>query len=124
MAWGSAQYSQVLGGGLAASRRQVLCAGVFTTGSSVPERVGCFTATKSFLATLTVQLETTAGTAHARLWNGASSIAAVFTVNPTSTRLTVPNVPIVAGVTYTLEIYRSGAGSTIDRAIITYGDLS
>src|SRR5512136_2895881 len=124
MAWGSAQYSQVLGGGLAASRRQVLCAGVFTSGSLTPERVGAFTATRTFNGTLTVQLETTAGTAHARLWNGTTSIAAVFTINPTTTRLTVPNVPIVAGVTYTLEIYRSGAGSTTDRAIITYGDLA
>jgi hypothetical protein len=114
----------VLGGGLAAGRRQVLCAGVFETGSATPERVGSFTATRSFLATLTVQLETTAGTAHARLWNGTTSIAAVSTISPTTARLTVSGIPIVAGTTYTLEISLSGAGSSTDRAIIVYGDIA
>jgi len=100
-------------------------AGVNSQGVATPTRVGGRIATVSQTMTLVVQLEATAGEAHARLWDvtNSSLVTEVSTLSTTSVRLTAAGLAIVAGHAYELQIWLVGGAPPTDRAIATYGEL-
>lgn len=104
----------------------IFFAGVSSQGTATPTRVGCRQSTVTQTMTLVVQLEATAGTAHARLWDNTSAglVAEVNTSNLSPTRLTASGLSIVSGHVYELQVWLVGGSPPTDSAIITYGELS
>jgi hypothetical protein len=104
----------------------IFVAGVSTQASGTPTRMGSREATASATMTLMVQLEATAGTAHAQLYDNTvlASVFELTTTNTTTTRLTQSGLSIVSGHVYELQVWLVGGNPAIDKAIITYGELS
>ena len=104
----------------------IFVAGVSAQASGTPTRMGSRQATLTATMTLILQLEATAGTAHARLYDNTALaiVADVTTTNTTTTRLTSAGLSIVSGHVYELQVWLVGGNPSIDKAIITYGELS
>jgi hypothetical protein len=104
----------------------IFVAGVNAQASSTLTRVGSRESTVTATMTLMVQLEATAGTAYAQLYDNTtlSIVASVMTTNTMTTRLTSAGLSIVSGHVYELQVWLVGGNPAIDKAIITYGDLS
>jgi hypothetical protein len=104
----------------------IFVAGVSTPASATPTRMGSRQATASATMTLVVQLEATAGTAHAQIYDNTALaiVTSVTTTNTTTTRLTQSGLSIVSGHVYELQVWLVGGNPSIDKAIISYGELS